>query len=128
MPDEQARLKLYTDKHIPKAVTTQLRRRGIDIVRCEDVGLGDANDFTHLEYAANEGRVIITRDADFTRLHAEWVKTNRTHAGIMFCRSNLQGEDAIGRIVSEVLMYHELIEGGAGSLEADIANRILFVS
>lgn len=109
-------------------MTTQLRQRGVDIIRCEDVGLGDADDLTHLEYAAGEGRVVITRDADFTRHHATWQSENRRHAGIMFCTSEIQGEIAIGRIVREVVMYYELIEGGAGSVEDDIANRLMFVS
>lgn len=128
MAEQPAKLKCYTDKNIPKAVTTQLRSHGVDIVRCEDVGLGDADDIAHLEYATHEGRMLITQDADFTRYHAEWQAENKHHAGIMYCLSHLQGNDGVGRIVSEVLMYHELIEGGAGSVEDDIANRLLFVS
>lgn len=120
-------LKFYTDKHIPKAVTTQLRSRGIDIIRCEEVGLGDATDLTHLEYATSEGRAIITKDADFTRLDKLWRAQGRSHAGILFCKGNLQGELAIGRLVSAVMMYHDLIEGGAGTTESEITNRIVFV-
>jgi predicted nuclease of predicted toxin-antitoxin system len=123
-----ASLKLYTDKHIPKAVATQLRKQGIDIVRCEDVGLGDVDDLTHLEFATHERRVVITRDADFTRLHAAWQSDGRKHAGIMFCSSDIQGESAVGKIVNLVMMYHELIEGGAGTVENDIANRLIFIS
>lgn len=120
-------LKFYTDKHIPRAVTTQLRKRGVDIIRCEDVGLGDAKDFVHLERATSEGRVVITRDADFTRLHADWQANDRKHAGIMFCLSDVQGESAIGKIVNTVLMYHNLISGGAGSIEDDVTNQLIFV-
>jgi predicted nuclease of predicted toxin-antitoxin system len=128
MAEKAASLKLYTDKHIPKAVTTQLRLRGVDIIRCEDVGLGDVDDLTHLEFATREGRVVITRDADFTRLHAAWQSDGRKHAGIMFCSSEIQGESAVGKIVNVVVMYHELIEGGAGTVENDVANRLIFVS
>lgn len=128
MAAESAKPKFYTDKHIPKAVTTQLRLRGVDIIRCEDVGLGDADDVTHLTFATGEERVVITRDTDFTRLHASLQAEGKYHARIMFCSSDIQGENAVGRIVKEVLMYHELIEGGAGSVEDDIANRLMFVS
>lgn len=128
MAEAPAKLKFYTDKHIPKAVTTQLRQRGVDIVRCEDVGLGDADDVTHLTFATLEGRVVITRDADFTRLHTSYQVEGKFHSGIMFCSADIQGDSAVGRIVKEVLMYHELIEGGAGTVVDDIFNRVLFVS
>ena len=45
----------------------------------------------------------------------------------MFCESAVQGNRAIGRIVGEVMMYHELIVGGAGTVEQDIANQLVFV-
>jgi predicted nuclease of predicted toxin-antitoxin system len=119
-------LKFYTDKHIPKAVARQLTLRGVDIVRCEDVGLGDESDIVHLEYAAREGRVIITHD-DFARLASEWQSQGKPFAGIILCLAKVQGQSAIGKIVNEVMLYHELIEGGAATIEADIANRVLFV-
>ena len=128
MPEESAKLKFYTDKHIPKAVTTQLRQHGVDISRCEEAGLGDADDVTHLTFATEQGRVVITRDADFTRLHSSYQIEGKYHAGIMFCSADIQGDNAVGRIVREVLMYHELIEGGAGSVADDIFNRVMFVS
>lgn len=128
MENEVKPLRFYTDKHIPKAVATQLRNRGIDIVRCEEIGLGDAPDHVHLEYAANQGRVVITNDADFTRLHGEWQLEGKVHAGIFLCLSHIQGERGIGTIVNEVVGYYDLIEGGAGSVESDIANRLIFVS
>jgi predicted nuclease of predicted toxin-antitoxin system len=128
MAESSSKLKIYTDKNVPKAVTIQLRNQGVDIIRCEDVGLGDVDDETHLAFAVSEGRMIITQDADFTRHHASWQEQGKRHAGIMYCLSHLQGNEGVGRIVSEVLMYHELIEGGAGSVEDDISNRLLFVS
>lgn len=120
-------LRFYTDKHIVMAAVRQLRRRGIDVLRCEDIGLDDAPDEEHLEYSTREGRVIITNDTDFLRLHDIWQAEGRRHAGIMFCLDEVQGEYAIGRIVSEAETYHGLIEIGAGTIEADIANQIIYV-
>lgn len=120
-------LKFYTDKHIHKAVATQLRQRGVDVVRCEEVGMGDAKDHEHLEYALRENRVMITGDVDFLLIHDEWQRSGKSHAGIMRCQPHLQGPQGIGIIVKTVLMYHELIEGGAGKIEDDIANQIIYV-
>ena len=33
-------IKFYTDTHIARQVAIQLRAKGIDVVRCEDVGMG----------------------------------------------------------------------------------------
>ena len=73
-------IRLYMDEHVAMAVTAALRRRGIDAVRARDVGLHPAEDSVHLEFATHEGRVVVTQDADFLRLHAAGVH----HAGIAY--------------------------------------------
>jgi hypothetical protein len=121
-------LKFYTDKHIAKAVATQLRKNGMDVLRCEEIGLDEALDIEHLQRATNEDRIFITFDQDFPRIHNEWLKANKRHGGIMYCLAHVQGESGIGRIVDECTSYSALIVGGAGSYEEDIANHIFFVS
>lgn len=61
------------DEHVPKAVAEGLRRRGVDVVTVQEIGLQAADDQRHLERAAEEGRVVVTQDADFLRLHAAGV-------------------------------------------------------
>ena len=73
-------IRLYMDEHVPMAVTAALRRRGIDVVRAQDAGLHPADDEVHLEFATRAGRVAVTQDADFLRLHAAGVH----HAGIAY--------------------------------------------
>ncbi len=121
-------LKFYTDTHIAKAVAAQLRARGVDIVRCEEVGMAEASDFEHLEYATREGRVMITNDQDFLILVNHWSAQGRNHNGIMFCENEVQGTIAIGIIIKECLFYHEMIDGGAGTIEDDIVNHVLYIS
>ena len=58
-------LKFYTDTHVYKQITIQLRTYEVDIVRCQEVGLEDADDETHLEYAAQHTRILITFDNGF---------------------------------------------------------------
>jgi hypothetical protein len=128
MSDEPSFLKLYTDKHIARAVTIQLRLRGVDVVRCEDVGMAAAKDVQHLEYATAAGRTVVTHDEDFLRLAQKWLAEGRSHAGIMFLHAHLQGRPNIGRIVKGLLVYHELIDAGAGTVEGDIYNRVLHIT
>ncbi len=65
-------IRYYLDTHIPKAVAEQLRLRGIDVVRCEEVGLAEADDTEHLEYAAAQERTLVSHDADFRTVHSVW--------------------------------------------------------
>ena len=121
-------LRFYTDKHIARFVAVQLRRCGIDVVRCEEVGLASASDVEHLEYATREGRLVITNDDDFTKLDRKWRVEGKQHAGIMYCLPHIQGESGIGKIVKTCVIYHELIAASAGTVEDDIANQIIYVS
>ncbi|MBZ0315894.1 MAG: DUF5615 family PIN-like protein [Anaerolineae bacterium] len=120
-------LKFYTDKHVAKQIAVQLRKKGIDVLRCEEVGLDKASDTAHLEYATEQGRVVVSFDEDYMKLHDEWQATGKRHAGIMRLLRHLQGEDGIGTIVKSLLEYHALIETGAGTVDADIENQVFFI-
>ncbi len=89
--------------------------------------MAEASDVEHLEYAARENRIIITNDADFTRLDAEWKALNKSHTGIMYCLAHVQGKKAVGIIVKHCLDYYEMIVAGAGTIEDDIVNRIIYI-
>ena len=121
-------IKYFSDTHISKAVATQLRRRGVDIERSEDVGLSQAPDTELLVYATAQGRVMISHDDDFLKLHRKWQARGQNHAGIMYVLPHLQGSRGIGKIVQTLLDYHEMIEIEAGTLAEDIANRVIFIS
>jgi len=48
----------HTDEHVPTAVITGLRARGVDVVTSQESGLLAASDEQHLAYAAAEGRIV----------------------------------------------------------------------
>jgi hypothetical protein len=123
-------LKLYADSHIPKAVTNQLRAKGVDIVRCQEVGMTDAKDQSHLEYAVREGRAVVTGDKDFLRLHAEWQAAGRKHEGIFYVQPAVRhlGKGAIGVMVRALAFYHEAVTGGAAMVEEDIYNQVRYIT
>ena len=118
-------LKLYTDGHIAHAIVTQLRQKGLDVVRCEDVGLKDAADEEHLEYATREERTIVSHDADFIRLHNERHEQGKKHFSVIRIKSDNMGN--IGAIVSELYFLHEAIEGGAATLEDEVYNKVSYI-
>lgn len=71
-------IRFYLDIHIPKAVAVALQRRGIDVVRGQDVGAEDDDGIVHLQRAATMGRVLVSRDSDFVMLG--W---SEQHAGVI---------------------------------------------
>jgi predicted nuclease of predicted toxin-antitoxin system len=53
-----------------------------------DVGLMGATDEDQLKFATRSGRVLVTQDADFLRLH----KTGTVrHSGIIYCDQGSRG-------------------------------------
>ncbi|ELR99963.1 DUF5615 family PIN-like protein [Gloeocapsa sp. PCC 73106] len=57
-------MRLLTDENFNGSILRGLIRRlpGLDLVRIQDVGLLHADDSTILEWAANEGRILLTHD------------------------------------------------------------------
>jgi hypothetical protein len=69
----------------------------------------------------------VTRDIDFLRLHSKWMQQGNQHSGIMFLEDHLQGEGSVGTIVKELFSYHELVMGGAATIENDFANQVIYI-
>src|SRR5690606_3889694 len=78
-------LTFFTDTHIAKQVAIQLNALGIDVLRCQDVGLEDASDEELLEYAVAHERAMLSKDDDFLTLHSQWQSAGRQHFGIFYC-------------------------------------------
>ena len=77
------------------------RRPGLDIVRVQDVGLRTAGHPDVLEWAAAEGRILVTHDRQTVPGHAyDRVARGLPMPGV-FVVPNVQ---AIGRIIDAVLL------------------------
>jgi hypothetical protein len=78
---DRMKLRFYTDTHIPRQVAIQLRMKGIEVVRCEEIGMAEADDESHLTYAAENGLALITKDAGFRSRHFSGCVTERLIMG-----------------------------------------------
>ncbi len=87
--------------------------------------MAEVDDTAHLEYATAHGRVMMTHDQDFLRLASEWRTQDKSHGGIFYIQQYLQGN--IGQLVKYVLEYNEFVELGAATVEADIANQVIYI-
>ncbi len=118
-------MKYYFDTHLPKAAAEQLRLRGVDVVRCEEVDLAEADDTEHLEYATAHERTMVSYDADFRELHSLWSGQGLSHAGIIIFNRRFQGN--VGKLVRELFEYAELVRLGAADLDRDIYNTLIVI-
>jgi len=91
-------IRYYVDEHIAGAVVRALRARGIDVRTVTEAGLRQGEDDEHLAFALREGRVIVSCDADFLRLHARGTE----HAGIVHAPRQM----AVGPLVRRLLLIH----------------------
>jgi hypothetical protein len=66
------KVRLLTDENFNGAILRGLVRRlpELDIVRAQDVGLMNTDDSVILEWAANEGRILLTHDVATIAMYA----------------------------------------------------------
>jgi predicted nuclease of predicted toxin-antitoxin system len=77
-------LSLYIDIHVHGAVSRELQRRGIDLLRAQDDGGDRMPDEWVLARATELGRVLVTGDSDFLSLAADWASAGKRFVGITF--------------------------------------------
>ena len=97
------KVRFQLDEHIPHAVAQSLRRRGVDVLTAAEAGVLGAPDAEILERSRAAGRVLVTNDSDFLRLHNQRCQ----HAGITYCQ---QGARTIGELVTSLVMMFEVLE------------------
>ena len=111
-------LALYMDHHIPRAIATGLRRRGINVVTAEEDGTKQLPDQDLLDRASALGRVLVTEDNDLLVEAAHRQRAGRSFAGIIFLRVS---DISIGACVSQ-------LEVAAGASEpAEVEGRVSYV-
>lgn len=119
-------IRFFAEKHIPKSVTEALKLRSIDVIRAEDVGLSHSDDEGIMAFAVSEGRILLTHDSDFVRIHHLYLRRGTTHYGIMYVVPALQG--VVGEVVKHLVFWYEAVEAGAATPERDLNNQLIIVS
>ena len=88
----------FADEHVKAAIVAGLRQRGMDLVTAQERGLRQTDDEALLATATAEGRLLLTNDTDFLRIHSEWMTAGRHHAGRVFWPQERPIGEAIRRI------------------------------
>jgi hypothetical protein len=80
------------------------RRTDLDIVRIQDAGLSGADDATILEWAAQQGRVLLTHDVStITGYVTERAKMGRAMPGVF----EVKRTAPIGQVIEDILLLVE---------------------
>ncbi len=99
-------LRLAADENFNADIVRGLLRRrpDLDIVRVQDVGLSGADDPTVLEWAAQEGRVLLTHDVStLTRYAYERVEAGKSMPGIFEVNRRVP----VGVAIEDILLIAE---------------------
>ncbi|WP_347179588.1 DUF5615 family PIN-like protein [Roseofilum halophilum] len=113
-------MRLLTDENFNGAILRGLIRRlpELDIVRVQDVGLMNADDPDILEWAANEGRILLTHDVATITMYAyERVNQGLPMIGVV----EVIATAPIGRIINDLELFILC------SQPEDYENQVLFI-
>jgi hypothetical protein len=113
-------LRLATDEDFNNRILRGLlrRRRGLDIVRVQDAGLVGKSDAEVLEWAAREGRVLLTHDVTTMKRYVD----ERVAAGLpMPGIFEVSQQVPIARAIEDIMLLAEC------SLEGEWEGQIRFL-
>jgi hypothetical protein len=80
------------------------RKPDVDIVRIQDVGLSGADDPTLLEWAADEGRILLTHDVStITRYAYERVEAGKPMPGVF----EVSRDIPMGVVIEDLILLTE---------------------
>ena len=99
-------IRFTADENFNHTITRGLRNRqpDVDIARVQDVGLSGANDQAVLEWAAREGRILLTHDVKtVTRYAYDRVRRGMPVPGVVEVNRRL----SIASAIEEVLLIAE---------------------
>jgi Domain of unknown function (DUF5615) len=75
---------LYFDVHVPISISTELRRRGVDVLTAQEDGAAELTDSDLLARAESLGRVFFTQDIRFKAFAESWQRDAQPFAGLIF--------------------------------------------
>ncbi len=91
------------DVHVHRAITDGLRRRGVEVLTCQEAGLGTFEDLDILVYAQEHNWIVFSQDVDFLQLCASELTI---HRGVIYSHK----QNSISRIIQGLMLVHEVLE------------------
>lgn len=113
-------LKFLADENFNNQIVRGVLRQisNVDIVRIQDVGLSEADDPTVLEWAAQQGRVVLTHDVTtMTRFAYDRIQAGLPMPGVF----EVSRRVPVGLAIEEILLLAEC------SLEGEWEGQVRFI-
>jgi predicted nuclease of predicted toxin-antitoxin system len=96
------RIRFHLDEPVDPSIAKALRKHGIDITTTQEVGLRTKADLDQMAFARDQGRVMVTHDADFLRLASE----SLDHPGVAYCHVTAR---SAGEIIRRLVLIFEVL-------------------
>ena len=77
-------VRLYVDVHVPFAITTGLRLRGVDVLTAQADGATRLLDSELLDRAMTRGRVLFSQDQDLLRIARKRQGAGQAFGGLIY--------------------------------------------
>jgi hypothetical protein len=106
------------DVHISKRAVEQLRKQGVDILHCEELGRAEDDDPSLLAHANELDRVFLTCDHGFRAWGFQRLEQGLNHSGILLLHQWQHCQD-VGKVVKIVLTFDALVNS-----ESDLQNQL----
>ncbi len=106
------------DVHIPRAISTGLRLRNIDVLTSQEDNTTMLDDYSLLKRASFLRRILVTFDDDFLGIASKLQKTGEDFNGIVYCH-------LLSITIGECIKDLELISQIYNSME--MINRVEFL-
>ncbi len=87
------------DVHVPRAVTTALRLRSVDVLTAQEDGAAQLDDDRLLQRATELGRILVSQDEDLLREGARRLREGGDFSGIVYAH---QLRITIGQMVQDL--------------------------
>jgi hypothetical protein len=106
------------DHHVPAAITTGLRTRGVDVLTCEEDSTATLQDDPLLDRASALGRVLFSQDEDLLAIAHQRQQTGSQFAGVVYAH---QLAISIGQAIRDLELLAKVLEPD------DLRNRVEYL-
>jgi predicted nuclease of predicted toxin-antitoxin system len=96
------RIRFHLDENVDPDIARSLLRYGIDVSTTVDVGLRTQDDVAHWAFVCEDGRVLMTHDADFLR----FASRDNNHPGVAYCHKTAH---SVGDIIRGFILIYEVL-------------------
>lgn len=106
-------MQFLCDEHIGVPVCRALVEAGYDVVHLLAAGLGGTADIRVLEFARDQGRILLTRNyRDFAPLVEAWSRSGTVFPGIRFIAKSVPQTDPGAHVRAMTAWCEAAAEGG----------------